>query len=245
MAAQRSRRVSFMQGAKDGTPIFLGYLSVSFAFGIMATESGLSAWIAQMISMTNLTSAGQVAGTVLMVSGASLVEIAMTTLVINLRYTLMSLSLSQKLDSGVSVWKRLLLSFGITDEIFAVAMQQSGAVGAAYLAGLIFTPYLGWAGGTFLGATAADLLPLGVRSALGIAIYGMFLAIIIPPAKAAKPIRFTVVLAVLFSCIFRFVPGLRRLSGGWVIILCAVAVSSAAALRYPVDEKEEKEEEGR
>ena len=138
-----------MQGARDGTPIFLGYLSVSFAFGIMATESGLSAWIAQMISMTNLTSAGQVAGTVLMVSGASLVEIAMTTLVINLRYTLMSLSLSQKLDPGVSVWKRLLLSFGITDEIFAVAMQQSGAVGAAYLAGLIFTPYLGWAGGTF------------------------------------------------------------------------------------------------
>lgn len=241
---QQPRSSSFLRGAKDGIPIFLGYLSVSFAFGIMATEKGLPAWLAQLISMTNLTSAGQVAGTVLMVSGGALLEIATTTLVINLRYTLMSLSLSQKLDPKVSIWKRLLLSFGITDEIFAVAMQQNGAVGAAYLAGLIFTPYFGWAGGTLLGATAADLLPISIRAALGIAIYGMFLAIIIPPSKAVKPIRFTVAFAVVLSCLFRWIPGLNRVSGGWVIIICALLVSSVSAMLYPVDEKEEGEEAG-
>lgn len=177
----------------------------------------------------------------LIVSGATIAEIAMATLVINLRYTLMSLSLSQKLDPGVPIWKRLLLSFGITDEIFAVAMQQKGTVGAAYLAGLIFTPYLGWAGGTLLGATAAGILPASVRSALGIAIYGMFLAIIVPPSKAIKPVRFSVILSTVLSCAFRLLPGLRRISSGWVIIICALSVSSAAALLYPAGERQDEE----
>ena len=135
--------------------------------------------------------------------------------------------------------QRWVLSFGVPDEIFAVAMQQKGSVNAAYLSGLILTPYIGWSLGTLLGATATDLLPAGVRTALGIAIYGMFLAIIIPPARKSSPVAKVVAIAAVMGCIFRWVPGLNRISGGWVIILCAVAASAYAALRYPVQETEE------
>ena len=180
--------LSFRKGLTDGIPICLGYLSVSFTFGMMTAENGLPAWAAVLISMTNLTSAGQFAGTALILSGGLLIEIAITTLVINLRYMLMSLSLSQKLDPAMPLWQRCLLAFGNTDEIFAVAMQQPGAVSARYLLGLITTPYLGWTAGTLLGATATGLLPAAMRSALGIAIYGMFIAIIIPPACRLRPV---------------------------------------------------------
>ena len=123
-------RLTFRKGLKDGIPICLGYLSVSFTFGMMAAKGSLPLWITQLISMTNLTSAGQFAGTALILTGGAFLEIAVTTLVINLRYTLMSLSLSQKLDPAMPVWKRALIAFGNTDEIFAVAMQQKGPVTA-------------------------------------------------------------------------------------------------------------------
>jgi predicted branched-subunit amino acid permease len=228
----------FLRGMRDGIPICLGYLSVSFAFGMMVTEQGLPIWTAVLISMTNFTSAGQFAGTALILSGGTYLEIAVTTFVINIRYMLMSLSLSQKVDSGMTTIERCILSFGNTDEVFAVAMQQSGPIRAAYLAGLILTPYLGWASGTLLGASATDVLPLSVRSALGIAIYGMFLAIIVPPARKARPVAVTVAVAALLSCIFRWTPGINGLGSGWVIILCAVVASALAALRYPVDEED-------
>lgn len=235
---------SFLRGLRNGVPICLGYLSVSFAFGMMVTENGLPVWIAVLISMTNFTSAGQFAGTELILSGALYLEIAVTTFVINIRYMLMSLSLSQKLDPRMKTWQRCLLSFGNTDEVFAVAMQHEGKVKAGYLAGLIAAPYLGWTAGTLLGAAAAGVLPASVRSALGIAIYGMFIAIIIPPARKLRPVAFTVIVGALLSCLFHFTPGLNSLSGGWVIIICAVIASAAAALRYPVDDEEEEEENG-
>lgn len=233
-----------MRGMRDGMPICLGYLSVSFAFGMMVTENGLPVWTAVLISMTNFTSAGQFAGTELILSGGMYLEIAITTFVINIRYMLMSLSLSQKLDPKMSTCKRCLLSFGNTDEVFAVAMQHQGKVKANYLAGLIATPYLGWTLGTFLGAAAAGILPASVRSALGIAIYGMFIAIIIPPSRKLRPVSFTVIVGALLSCLFFYTPGLNDLSRGWVIIICAVLASAAAALRYPVDDEEEEEENG-
>lgn len=228
--------LTFRKGLSDGLPICLGYLSVSFTFGMMTAENGLPAWIAALISMTNLTSAGQFAGTALILSGGLLVEIAVTTLVINLRYMLMSLSLSQKLDPAMPLWQRCLLAFGNTDEIFAVAMQQQGAVNARYLLGLITTPYFGWLAGTLLGATATGLLPPAIRSALGIAIYGMFIAIIIPPAKKLRPVALAVLLSAAGSCLLRYLPGLGGLSSGWSIILCALSVSAFCAIRFPVQE---------
>ena len=218
-------------------PICLGYLSVSFAFGIMATQGGLPVWVALLISMTNLTSAGQVAGTQLILAGGTYVEIAVTTFIINIRYMLMSLSLSQKVESRMTNLERWVLAFGITDEIFAVAIQQKEEVNAKYLSGLVITPYVGWALGTLLGATATGLLPDSLRNALGIAIYGMFIAIIIPPACKAKPIAMVVLLATVLSCCFKWLPILNQISSGWVIIICAVVVSAYAAARYPIDDE--------
>ena len=239
MEQQTGWRSVFLRGIRDGMPICLGYLSVSFTFGLMCTQNGLPFWVALLISMTNLTSAGQFAGTELILSGAALVEIGVTTFVINIRYMLMSLSLSQKVEPHMSTGRRLLLSFGVTDEIFAVAMQYPGRVSAVYLAGLIFTPYWGWALGTLLGAVATDVLPAALRSALGIAIYGMFIAIIIPPARKVRPITRILIISAVLSCVLYWTPFLAFLRGGWSIILCAVVAAGWAALRYPVDTPED------
>ena len=228
----------FKKGIRHGIPIALGYLSVSFAFGLQAAAMGLTVLQAVLISATNLTSAGQVAALPLMTGGASLMEMALTQLTINLRYGLMGLSLGRKLDESMGTVQRLIFSFADTDEIFAVASSQPGRVGKHYLYGLMLTPFLGWTLGTLLGAAAGTLLPAFVRSALGIAIYGMFLAIILPPAREKKPVRFVVLLAVALSLCFRYVPGLNRVSGGFVIIICAVLAAAAGAALFPAKEGE-------
>lgn len=227
--------LTFRKGLRDGLPICLGYLSVSFAFGMMAVEGGLPVWAAVLISMTNLTSSGQFAGTALIFAGGSYLEIGITTFVINIRYMLMSLSLSQKVDPNMSALSRSILSFGNTDEVFAVAMQQQGKIPSRYLSGLILTPYCGWTLGTFLGAACTGILPLSVRSALGIAIYGMFIAIITPPSRHSRAVLVTVLLSTAISCLFAFTPGFEQLSSGWVIIICAILAAGYAAFRFPVD----------
>ncbi len=231
----------FSNGIKDGIPIALGYLSVSFTFGMMAVNMGLPVWAAVLISMTNLTSAGQFAGLSLIVTGAPLAEMALTQLIINVRYALMSLSLSQKLHRSVTVMDRVLLSFGNTDEIFAVSSAKEGEIGKKYLAGLILTPYFGWAAGTFFGAVASTLLPAIVSSALGIAIYAMFLAIIIPPAKKRRAVLAVILLSVTLSCIFKWAPLFSGLSSGFSIIICTLAAAAAGALSSPIKEEETEE----
>lgn len=228
--------LTFSKGIRDGLPICLGYLSVSFTFGLMATQGGLPVWIAVLISMTNLTSAGQFAGTALIISGGAYFELAITTFVINIRYMLMSLSLSQRVDENMTTPQRLGLSFGITDEIFAVAIQQKGIINARYLTGLIVTPYFGWAVGTLIGAAATGLLPTSIRSALGIAIYGMFIAILVPPAGQNRVIALVILIAMALSCLFKWTSFLSSLSSGWVIIICAVIAAGIAAWRFPIKE---------
>lgn len=227
---------NYLQGFKDGIPIGLGYLSVSFTFGIMAINMGLPLWAAVLISMTNLTSAGQFAGIGLITVGAPYVEMILTQLVINLRYALMSLSLSQKADKSLSLPHRFLISFGITDEVFAVASGQPFEIKKSYMYGLITIPYLGWTLGTLLGAAAGSILPETIGSALNIAIYGMFIAIIIPPAKEYSPILKVVMISVICSFILRYMPVLNKLSSGFIIIICAVVASCIGAKLYPVKE---------
>lgn len=239
---KQNTELTFRKGVKDGLPICLGYISVSFAFGMMAVQGGLPVWVAMLISMTNLTSAGQFAGTALILTGGLYIEIAVTTFVINIRYMLMSLSLSQKVDAAMTNLQRWILSFCVTDEIFAVAIQQKGSINARYFSGLASMPYLGWTLGTFLGAAATGVLPESVRSALGIAIYGMFIAIIIPPATKTRPIAIVIFISAVLSCFFKWVPLFDQLSSGWVIIICAVIASAFAALRWPVDDAGEGEE---
>ena len=227
----------FLQGVRHGLPIGLGYLSVSFAFGMQAVALGLTTLQAVLISMTNLTSAGQVAALPLIVGGAPLAEMALTQLTINLRYALMSLSLSRKLDGTMTTGRRMFFSFANTDEVFAVASGQPGKVGKSYLFGLMVLPWIGWSLGTLLGSVAGTLLPEFVRNALGIALYGMFLAIILPPAREKKPVRFVVVIAVALSLGFHYLPALKEISSGFAIILCAVTAAALGAWLFPVKEE--------
>ena len=230
-------KADFRRGIRHGIPIALGYVSVSFAFGMKAVARGLTVIQAVMISMTKLTRAGQDEAQPLMAGGAALTEMALTQLTINLRYALMSLSLSRKLDGTMGTLQRMIFSFANTDEIFAVASSQPGKVGKAYLYGLIITPWFGWSLGTLLGAAAGTLLPEFVRNALGIALYGMFLAIILPPAREQKSVRAVVLMAVALSLCFHYVPGLKSISSGFAIIICAVAAAAAGAVLYPVKEE--------
>ena len=234
--------MKFAKGFRDGIPIGLGYLSVSFTFGMMAARSGLTIAQAVFISMTNVTSAGQLAGLNLMVAGAPMLEVALTQFVINLRYALMSLSLSQKLDGGMTTPRRMLFAFCNTDEVFAVAAGQKGLVGRDYLYGLITAPYFGWALGTFLGAAAGTLLPDILRDALGVAIYAMFIAIVVPPSKHNGAVRLAVVLAAALSCAMYYLPGLSRISSGFAIIICAVLVSALCARFFPIPDSNEEED---
>lgn len=226
----------FLKGARDGIPIALGYLSVSFGFGIMAAGAGLTTAEAVLISATNLTSAGQAAGVGIMAAGGTLVEMALTQLVINIRYALMALSLSQQLDGRFSTPHRLAASFGITDEIFAVAHMQEEPIRPSYMYGLILISFLGWTLGTFLGASAGELLPGFVSDAMGILLYGMFLAIILPPAREEKSVLVVVCAAAVISVLFYYV--FTAVSGGFAIILSAVAAAALGALMFPVEETE-------
>ncbi len=231
---------SFRTGLTDAVPIALGYFSVSIAFGISAVQAGVPVAFATLISLTNLTSAGQVGGLAVIAGGGSLFEMALTQLIINLRYALMSVSLSQKMHKSVTLRDRFLIAFGNTDEIFAVASGKDGELGKTYMAGLIILPIIGWTSGTFVGAMAGEILPASIIAALGLAIYGMFFAVFIPPMKKSKTVTAVVALAILLSCIFKYTPVLCKVSSGFVIILCAVIAATLGAF---IDKKNGKWEQ--
>ena len=232
---------SFRKGLTDGLPICFGYLSVGFAFGMSAVLGGLSPLQATLISVCNVTSAGQFAGIQLIFAGASLAEMALTQLIINLRYALMSLSLSQKLDGSVSLLHRLVISFMDTDEVFAVASGQKGEVGRRYLYGLILTPFLGWSGGTLFGALLGEILPASVTSALGVALYAMFIAIVAEGCLADRRVVPVIIFSAVLSCLFAFVPALGKVSAGFAIILCTLAAAVFGAAVFPIKEVQEDE----
>ncbi len=232
------KKQEFLDGVRDGFPICLGYFSVSMAFGLTAVLAGIPAWAAVVISLTNLTSAGQFAGMNLIVANGALIELGVTTLIINIRYFLMSISVSQKVEQKMTWKERPAVSFGITDEIFAVSMQRDHELTSAYMLGLTLTPLLGWTGGTLTGAVATSLMPPMLSNAFGIALYGMFIAIIVPPAREQKNVLFAVVLAILASVACTYLPGIRELSSGWTIILITLVVCVVAAWLFPVKEEE-------
>lgn len=236
---QKMKRNEFINGIKDGIPICLGYFSVSMAFGIAAVKGGIPVWAAILTSLSNVTSAGQFAGVNIILAGGMLLELAVTTLIINMRYFLMSLSVSQKVDRSMKLWQRFLVSFGITDEIFAVSMRHPRELTAAYMAGLIITPVLGWTGGTAAGAAATSVMPASLSAAMGIALYGMFIAIVIPPAREKKSVLTAVLLSVAVSLLFSVVPLLKMLSAGWTVIIITVLVSAFCATIFPIEEVQE------
>ena len=218
-------------------PVCVGYFSVSFGFGAMAVAQGLGIWQAILISATNLTSAGQFAGLTVIAAGAAIMEMILTQLVINSRYALMSLALGQKFGPEVGTGKRLAAAFFNTDEVFALGMAREGKLTASYFLGAGTVAAIGWTAGTAMGAFAGSLLPPMIRAALGVMLYGMFIAIVVPQAREEKPLLLSLALALVFSCLFTWVPGLNRVSAGLAIVICTVAAAAICALVFPVDEE--------
>lgn len=227
----------FALGMKAGMPVCVGYFSVSFGFGAMAVAQGLSVWHAILISATNLTSAGQFAGLTVIAAGAAIIEMILTQLVINSRYALMSLALGPRFGPSVGIGKRLIAAFFNTDEIFALGMAREGKLTTSYFVGAGTVAALGWIGGTAMGALAGSVLPLSVRAALGVMLYGMFIAIVVPQARQEKSILLNMILALVFSCLFAWVPGLKDVSTGLAIVICTVAAAVITAVAFPVDEE--------
>lgn len=234
--------LTYKKGLRDGIPVALGYLSVSLAFGVTAVSLGIPQFVAVLISMTNLTSAGQLAGVTVIAALGTVAEIALTQLVINARYFLMSISLSQKLSPKFKLIDRILCSFGITDEIFAIAVTNVKPVTRNYMLGLITLPYVGWTLGTLSGALLGNLLPSIIVNALNIALYAMFIAIVIPAAIKNTKVFPVIFISIGLSCAFYFIPVLNKVTTGIVYVICAVVASVIGAILFPVKNSEDSDE---
>ena len=220
----------FRRGLKKGMPICLGYIPVSFTFGILAVKLGFDPLIATAIAGTNTASAGQMNGVQRMVEHASFISLAVTTFVVNLRYMLMSFSLTQKIDQNMHFWQRCLIALGICDEMFVLASMEKETVSFPFYFGLMLLPCIGWTVGTFLGAFATSLLSPMIQGCMGIALYCMFIAIVIPEARKSRKVATVSAIAVAFSCIFTYNPYINILSkGGWGMIIAAISAAAAGA----------------
>lgn len=223
----------YYEGLKKGMPIFVGYIPVSFTFGLMAVNGGLSVGLAIFISLSNFTSAGQFAGTSLIINGGSYIEIALTTFVINIRYMLMSLSLSQKIPFKTPIGLRSIIAFGITDESFTIAALEEKTVTFPLMMGIETGPYLGWILGTTLGAVSCSFLPQNIENAMGIALYAMFIALVVPESRKSKAILLVTLGAVLVSSLLTWIPIFHSISSGFRIIIATVIASCIGALCFP------------
>ena len=235
-------KLKFKNGIKDGLPIGLGYLSVSFAFGVQASILGIPFYMSLFISMTNLTSAGQLAGLTVIAAVGTVLEMILTQLIINSRYFFMSLTLSQKLDNSFNTKERFFFSAFITDEIFAVSSSKTGLVNKKYFFGLVILPYIGWSLGTLLGALAGNSLPVEITNALGIALYAMFIAIIIPPSISVKGVLPCVIIATATSSILHYIIIFNGISQGFKYIISAIIASLITAYFFPIEQKEDYKE---
>lgn len=235
----------YIRGLLLGKSIGLGYIPVSFTFGLVAVQMGFDPWVAVFIAMTNIASAGQFAGIRMIAGGASAIELAMTTLVVNIRYFLMSLSLTQKIDSKLPNYKRCIMAFGVTDEIFALAAMEKDDVSFPFFGGLMTCPFVGWTLGTVIGAFAAELMPPLVQACMGIALYCMFIAIIVPPSRTNKKIFYAILIAAAISCAFKYVPFVNQISqngGGWSLIISAIGAAALCATFLPTENDDQAED---
>lgn len=230
-------------GFRDGLPVGIGYFAISFAFGLMASGYGFSVLESVMISAFCLTSAGQLASLPIIATLGAYTELALTQLLINLRYSLMSITLSQRFDKDIRTGDKFYLAFALTDEIFAVAICKNQKITKKYLLSLLVLPYIGWVLGTLSGAIAGNILPDLIVTALSISMYAMFIAIIVPVIKISKPILACVLASITLSCLFKYVPVLNKVPSGFVIIIIALAVCIPLALLAPIpDDPAEGEE---
>ncbi|MCR4741026.1 MAG: AzlC family ABC transporter permease [Lachnospiraceae bacterium] len=232
-------RIQFLKGLRDGVPISLGYFAVAFSLGIAARNAGLNAAQASLASILCLASAGEFGGFTLIQAGAAYIEMAAMEFVINIRYMLMSASLSQKLKSDTPLFKRLLLGMTVTDEIFGISVSKPGYLNPFYSYGAVCIAAPGWTLGTAMGVIMGNLLPSNVVSALSVGLYGMFLAIIIPPARKNRVILALIIISMLASAAMTYLPVVSRINSGFRIIILTVVISFLAAVFFPADEDKE------
>lgn len=245
-SAEKNNLSLFLLGLKESFPVAMGYLAVSFALGITAAGAGLNALQGFVMSLLNNASAGEYAAIQVIASGGAYIQIALITLITNLRYLLMSASLSQKISPKTPFFHRFFIAYDITDELFGLMISRPSYLEPAYAYGTFILPLAAWAGGTALGITAGDLLPARALSALGVALFGMFISIIITPAKKNKVIAITVLISFASGALTYYLPAFKKLfdfSGGdgIRIIILTVIIAGAMAFIRPI--KEEKEEE--
>ena len=229
----------FKRGLKDGIPIATGYFVVAFTLGIAAKNAGFNAVQAFVASLVNNASAGEYALFTLVAAGASYLEVALMTLIANARYLLMSCALSQKFSPQTPLYHRALVAYDVTDEIFGISIAQKGWLNPWYNYGAMAVALPGWAFGTFFGVVMGNVLPIRAVSALSVSLYGMFLAIIIPPARKSKVVCGVVAVSFLLSYLASTMPALAAISSGTKTIILTVAISLAAAILFPVKEEEE------
>lgn len=226
----------YLAGMKAGMPVCIGYLSVSFGFGAMSVAQGLSVFQSVLISALNLTSAGQFAGLTVLTTGAAIMELILIQLVINSRYALMSMALGQRLGPEATAPRRMAAAFFNTDEVFALGMARQGRLTVGFFTGAGTVAAIGWIGGTALGAVAGSLLPASVRTAMSTLLYGMFVAIVIPQARHERPMAICMLTALVFSCLFTWLPLLKTVSAGLAIVICTVAAAAVCAVLFPIEE---------
>lgn len=234
-----SKKNEFKDGLKKGIPIGVGYLAVSFTFGIWAVEGGVPIWMAIFISLSNLTSAGQFAGTGLFLAGSSFFEVGLSVFIINLRYSLMSLALSQKISKKTKTVEKLIFGYAITDEVFAVAATEKKEITAAYMYGLASTPIFGWTLGTALGAIVGSILPERLSDAMGIALYAMFIAIIVPPARKSTAVLGAIIISIAVTCILKYLPVFSFVTDGFAMIIATFVAAGIMAAVVPINEEAE------
>lgn len=236
------RKSVLLDGMRDGVPIALGYFAVSFSLGIAARRAGFSPFQGFLASLLNNASAGEYAAFALITTGASYLQVAIITLIANARYLLMSCALAQKFTPDTPFIHRLIIGYDVTDELFGITIARKGPLNPWYTYGAILLAAPAWASGTALGIIAGNLLPLRAVSALSVALYGMFLAIIIPPARKSKIVAASVAISFFLSFICNYLPGIASLSDGTRTILLTVLISAAAAILFPVKQEAEHDE---
>ena len=236
-----SRKV-FCEGIRDGVPIALGYFAVSFSLGIAARKAGFTPFQGFLASLLNNASAGEYAAFALIMSGASYFQVAVITLIANARYLLMSCALAQRFAPGTPFWHRLVIGYDVTDELFGIAIARPGYLDPFYSYGAFLPAIPGWAIGTALGVTAGSILPARLVSALSVALFGMFLAIIIPPSKKNPVVLDCVAVSFAASWLCTVLPYVKTLSEGTRTILLTILIASAAALLFPVKDAPEQKE---
>lgn len=230
----------FISGLKGGLPIGIGYFAVSFTLGIVMQNAGLTAFEGALMSLLNNTSAGEAAGTVIIGNNGSYIELAMSQLIINLRYLLMSAALILHVDKNLSLKHRLLMSLDITDEVFALSITQSHPLSPFFSYGVMCSTIPFWAAGTALGIMFGNILPAAIVKALSIALYAMFVAVVIPPCKSDKKLIIVVCVSMVLSFLFANLPYVSKLSEGNRIIILTIILGGIFAFVFPHNEEEAK-----